>query len=85
MLQNVHHQIDAPRASSLYCRWILIGDKQEARLVAVWIDSDMRCFATDFAPNSQNEIAQQEALGDPGGRPEFLIEAAVPQRNRKNI
>jgi hypothetical protein len=85
MLQNIHHQTTAPRASSLYCRWIRTADKEGARLVAVWIDSEMRCFAKDFAPNSEAEALQQEALDDPGGRLEFLIEAAAQQHSRRRI
>jgi hypothetical protein len=84
MLQNVHHEMAAPRASSLYCRWICIADKERARLVAVWIDSEMRCFAKEFAQDSEAETLQQEALDDPGWRQELFIEAAAQQQNRRH-
>ena len=67
MLQNVHHEMAAPRASSIYCRWVRTNEKAGARLVAVWMDSEMRCFAKDFAPISETEPLQQGALDDPGG------------------
>jgi hypothetical protein len=82
MLQNVHHETAAPRASSIYCRWIRTADKEGARLVAVWIDSKMRCFAQDFAPDSEAGSLQQEAL-DPGGAPGVFMEATM-QRNRRH-
>jgi len=84
MLQNIHHELPAPRASSIYCRWIRTSDKEGARLVAVWIDSEMRCFANDFAPNSKAEVLQEEALDDPGGRMVLsLAEAHKQKDNRK--
>jgi hypothetical protein len=83
MLQNVHHEMAAPRASSIYCRWIRTSEKEGARLVAVWIDSEMRCFAKDFAPNSDTEALQQEALDDPGGPLVFSTADARRNRNLK--
>ena len=85
MLQNVHHEMEAPRASSIYCRWVRTSEKEGARLVAVWIDSEMRCFAKDFAPNLETEALQQEALDDPGGRLVFTIASAHKNENLKNI
>jgi hypothetical protein len=83
MLQNVHHEKAAPRASSIYCRWVRTADQEGARLVAVWIDSEMRCFAKNFAPNSETQALQQEALDDPGGRLFVSIAEAAQKDNRK--
>lgn len=82
MLQNVHHEMAAPRASSIYCRWICTCDKEGARLVAVWIDSEMRCFAKDFAPHSDTEALQQEALDGPGGP---LVFSTADARKNKDL
>ena len=62
MLQTVHQKEWAPRASSIYCRWIRDTRRPGASLVAVWIDSEMRCFE----PDRQTEL-QRDALEDPGG------------------
>ncbi len=67
MLRVIHQKESIPRASSLYCRWIRENLKEGARLVAVWIDSDMRCFEREFAPSQGLELSQLEALEDPGG------------------
>jgi len=83
MLQNVHHEMAAPRASSIYCRWIRTADKEGARLVAVWIDSEMRCFAKDFAPTAETEALPQEAIDDPGGRLVFSIVDAAQKPNHE--
>jgi hypothetical protein len=83
MLQNVHHELAAPRASSLNCRWVRTADKEGARLVAVWIDSEMRCFAKDFAPDSETGALQQEALDDPGGHLAVSIADTARKHNRK--
>lgn len=66
MLQTVHQNEWAPRASSIYCRWIRDTRRPGAPLAAVWIDNEMRCFEPQFAPEAQGEL-QHDALEDPGG------------------
>jgi hypothetical protein len=66
MLQTVHQKEWAPRASSIYCRWIRDTRRPGAPLVAVWIDEEMRCFEPQFAADAQAEL-QRDALEDPGG------------------
>ncbi len=68
MLQNIHQLRTAPRASSIYCRWIRENRKEGARLVAVWIDSQMRCFEREAATASELEMQQQDALKSLAGR-----------------
>ena len=66
MLQNIHQQAVAHRASSIYCRWVREPSCEGARLIAVWIDSEMRCFEREFTPAPQPEVPQ-DALEEPGG------------------
>ncbi len=72
MLKSIHQKPLAPRASSIYCRWILDSTAEGARLVAVWMDSDMRCFENEFAPKWGSSLPQHEALEEPGGRSFFV-------------
>jgi hypothetical protein len=69
MLQIIHRKNTAPRASSIYCRWIQENRGEGSRLVAVWIDSEMRCFEREAARDLKTEAAPQGALEDPGGVP----------------
>jgi hypothetical protein len=67
MLQTVHQKKAAPRASSIYCRWVRENHGEGSRLLAVWIDSEMRCFDREFAEHPKTEATPQGALNDPGG------------------
>ncbi len=72
MLQTVHQKPGAPRASSLYCQWIRESREHGERLVAVWIDTEMRCFEKEVASNPDSELLQQDALEEPGGGSSIL-------------
>jgi hypothetical protein len=67
MLQVIHQEPGTPRASSIYCRWICESRNEGERLIAVWIDTEMRCFAREFASISEPELSQRDALEEPGG------------------
>jgi hypothetical protein len=68
MLQAIHQKEGAPRASSIYCRWIRQQRNDGEHLLAVWIDQEMRCFEREFAANPVAQILQEDALEEPGGR-----------------
>jgi hypothetical protein len=81
MLQIVHQKSTAPRASSIYCRWVQENRGEESRLLAVWMDSEMRSFEREVAHDPKTQATPQGALEDPGGvavlisfRPTFEIE-----------
>lgn len=59
MLQAVYKKERAPQASSLYCQWICVERPQGRRLVAVWIDSQMRAFG-----NEGERAGQANEAGD---------------------
>lgn len=44
MLQAVHAKERVRQASSVYCQWICVERPEGTRLVAIWIDSEMRAF-----------------------------------------
>jgi len=67
MLQVIHQKEGAPRASSIYCRWIREERKDGHRLVAVWMDSEMRCFEREGTPDAAEQLLQADALEEPGG------------------
>ena len=47
-LQFIHTRNGPPEASSLYCRWISTRQGEDGRLVAIWIDREMRAFEGGF-------------------------------------
>lgn len=67
MLKVIHQKDGAPRASSIYCRWIREERKDGEHLVAVWMDNQMRCFEREFAPVPLEQVLQEDALEEPGG------------------
>jgi hypothetical protein len=71
LLQTIHQIKDSARASSIYCRWIRSGNREGSPLVAVWIDSEMRGFEREFAPDSNRELLPEDALDEPGGAHSF--------------
>jgi hypothetical protein len=50
MLQTVHDESAAPRASSLYRIWIASRLESGPPLVALWIDDQMRAFEQHCIP-----------------------------------
>jgi len=58
MLQTVHDEFTAPRASSLHCVWIPSQQELSPLLVALWIDDEMRAFGLDCIPEA--------SAGEPG-------------------
>jgi hypothetical protein len=66
MLQAIHQKAAAPRASSVYCRWIRNGREKGAPLVAVWIDSQMGCFEAEFAADP--DTVTHDSVDEPGGQ-----------------
>jgi hypothetical protein len=72
MLQRIHQKGAAPRASSLYCQWIRDSHRPGEPLVAVWIDSEMRGFERQCAPEADELL--QDAFDEPGGAPSLLLQ-----------
>jgi hypothetical protein len=72
MLQGIHQIKAAPRASSLYCRWIHENRRPGAPLVAVWIDNRMRGFERECAPEPKELL--QDAWEEPGGVLSFTLQ-----------
>jgi hypothetical protein len=62
MLQAVHRKNRKPQASSLYCRWICVDRPGGSRLVAVWMDSEMRAFESEFHPTVQAKEQGEQAV-----------------------
>ena len=58
MLQTVHDEFTAPRASSLYCVWIPSQQESSPLLVALWIDDEQQAFGLDCIPEA--------SAGEPG-------------------
>jgi hypothetical protein len=61
MLQSVHSITGATPASSVYCHWIRESRNGQGRLVAVWIDTEMRCLEWGF-PLNKAEVLSQAAV-----------------------
>jgi hypothetical protein len=67
MLQTVHQKGPAARASSIFCRWIREERGGRVKLLAVWMDSEMRCFEQEFVAHGDGEGLWQDAIEEPGG------------------
>jgi hypothetical protein len=67
MLMTVHQKGRAPRASSIYCRWIRDTRREGAPLVTVWIDSNMSWFERQFVVKPEAGRFEERALEERGG------------------
>lgn len=67
MLQAVHKNYLADKASSLYCIWTTRDGTPGSRLTAVWIDSSMRAFEEESSSNAQGD-SEAMISEEPGGR-----------------
>ena len=67
MLQAVHQENAAARASSIFCRWIREERGGRVSLVVVWMDSAMRCFEQEFVLRPDAEELREGAPEQPGG------------------
>jgi hypothetical protein len=81
MLQAVHKNYLADKASSLYCIWTTRDETPGSPLIAVWIDPSMRAFEGESSSNAQ---ADSEAVisEEPGGRP-VMGPANRPQTSKE--
>jgi hypothetical protein len=67
-LQFIHKRNSAPRASSLYCQWISTRQGEGGRLVAIWMDREMRAFEDGIARETRADgqaAGVEEVTGDP--------------------
>lgn len=62
MSQAIHTEKRSPQASSLYCHWILVEHAEGSRLIAVWVDSEMRAFEREFHLAGQTEESREEIV-----------------------
>jgi len=67
-LQFIHKRKSTPEASSLYCQWITTGPGEGGRLVAIWMDRDMRAFESEFVHEARKKVqvaGVEEVTGEP--------------------
>jgi hypothetical protein len=67
-LQFIHKTNSALKASSLYCQWISTGQGEGGRLVAIWMDREMRAFEGESSHEAgmDGQVAGvAEVTGDP--------------------
>lgn len=58
VLQAVNKKTRGSRASSLYCVWTKSEERNGGPLVAVWMDSEMRPFESQFLTGNEDGTAQ---------------------------
>lgn len=73
-LQFVHKINSRPKASSLYCQWVNLRRGEDARLVAIWIDREMRAFEAEFACESRTNRRIKDDREVTGHRPRNVLE-----------
>jgi len=67
-LQFIHKTNSTLKASSLYCQWIMARQEEGGRLVAIWMDREMRAFEGEFSHEASidGQVAGvEEVTGDP--------------------
>lgn len=66
MLQTVHNNSQATRASYLYCVWTPRDGNPGSPLVAIWIDSNMTAFERESCARTPEEAVELNSE-EPGG------------------
>jgi len=65
MLQAIKAGTRNRQASSLYCVWIKSASGDDAPLVAIWIDREMRAFTREFVSEAEEQaIPRDRGNGD---------------------
>jgi hypothetical protein len=65
MLQAINAGTRTGQAPSLYCMWIKSASGDDAPLVAIWIDREMRAFRDEFVAKVEEQaIPQDRGNGD---------------------
>jgi hypothetical protein len=60
MLQAIKAVVRTPQASSLYCVWIRSALGEDAPLVAIWIDQEVRAFADESVSGAVHRVVPCE-------------------------
>jgi hypothetical protein len=71
-LQFIHKRKSTPEASSLYCQWIWTRQGEGGRLVAIWMDREMRAFEGEFAHEAGTD-GQVAGVGEVSGDPPLCV------------
>ena len=62
MLQAINAKTCARQASSLYCVWTKSAAGEDAPLVAIWIDREMRAFTGEFGAAADSKTTEQDSV-----------------------
>lgn len=61
MLQTINAETRGRQASSLYCVWIKSAPEEDAPLVAIWIDREMRAFTHECGAGVDRQVIPQDS------------------------
>ena len=69
MLKAIEVEARARQASSLYCVWMRGAARENAPLVAIWIDREMRAFADESVSHADHRAVPSEGRREEGDLP----------------
>jgi hypothetical protein len=74
MLQAINEGTRTGQAPSLYGVWIKSASGDDAPLVAIWIDREMRAFRDEFVAKAEEQAIPQDRGNGDGEVPPSTIE-----------
>jgi len=79
MLKTIEVEARARQASSLYCVWMRSAAREDAPLVAIWIDREMRAFADESASHADHRAVSSEGRREEGDLPPSEVQTTTEE------
>jgi hypothetical protein len=79
MLKAIEVEARARQASSLYCVWMRSAAREDAPLVAIWIDREMRAFADESVFHGDQGAVASEGRRDEGNLSPSEVQTTIEE------
>ena len=79
MLKTMEVEARARPASSLYCVWMRSAAREDAPLVAIWIDREMRAFADESVSDGARRVVPGDGRREEGDLPPSEVQTTTEE------
>ena len=79
MLKAIEVEARARQASLLYCVWMRSAAREDAPLVAIWIDREMRAFADESVSDGAHRVFPGDGRTEEGDLPPSEVQTTTEE------
>jgi hypothetical protein len=79
MLKAIEVQARVHQASSLYCVWMRSAAREDAPLVAIWMDREMRAFAHESVSRADHRGVSSESRREEDDLPASEVQTTTEE------